>query len=164
MALLLKGCWKLYWKVDSACIRLVAPCYCQLTLSTYYRTHSMLAVYQDRADGILENGIYKIISLVMRTWSRNKYSISTNIQTLLNSETEKERKYRVEHTLLTIKIWKGIFLMQNNEWLMRRVSFNIVRIVVWHPVEGHRSDKNMLVNNNVCWNIFYQCAYVDLLH
>jgi hypothetical protein len=33
---------------------------------------------------------------------------------------------------------------------MRRVSFNIVRIVVWHPVEGHRSDKNMLVNNNVC--------------
>jgi hypothetical protein len=32
-------------------------------------------VYQDRADGILESGIYQIISLVLRTWSKTKYII-----------------------------------------------------------------------------------------
>jgi len=50
-------------------------------------------VYEGSADGILETGIYQIISVVLKTWSENKYNISINIQTLLNSETEQESKY-----------------------------------------------------------------------
>jgi len=40
----------------------------------------------------------------------------------------------------------------------------IVGILVWHPDDGGRSDRNMSVNSNIWWSAFYHCAFVGLLH
>jgi len=37
------------------------------------------------------------------------------------------------------------------------VSLYIVCIFVWHP-DGHRSDQNVLVNNNMVKHIFSMCS------